>query len=176
MSLGFYREMTKDAIYEDIGKEVIKQHVGSQWANVVYKSIGFGYTKLLQTTSGQQLFLTKEERFSLHLANLSIDMLDNLKCAEIVNIVSNNAIFTDQTLRYFYGNNIEIFTWEKLLWLSTRSNIKLGSEKSFGVKDFVAPITFGILTPIIGPAGSGIISRRLSKIDEGIIQKFSLHA
>ena len=31
-----------DPLYDDLGRELVKHHFGSQWANIVYKSIGLG--------------------------------------------------------------------------------------------------------------------------------------
>jgi len=164
--------MTKDKneIYEDIGKEFIKHHVGSQWASVVYKSIGIGYTKLLELTPTQRLFLSKKDRVDLYLANVSIAVLDSLKCAEIANISAPMNIYTNETMRCLDNENIEIITMQKVLWLSVRSNINVaGSKDGFGVKDFVTPIAYGTLTPIIGPAGAGIAARHFARYDEGIL-------
>ena len=42
-------EKPEDTLVEELSKEIVKQTVGSQWANVVYKSLGIGYNKLLKT-------------------------------------------------------------------------------------------------------------------------------
>ena len=38
----------ENELYEDLGKELIKQQVGSQWANLVYKSLGLVSQKISQ--------------------------------------------------------------------------------------------------------------------------------
>ena len=116
------------------------------------------------------LRMTKEERFDFKLASHSITFLENLHCTEIVNLASNNHMFTKETLRYFQRTNIEPFTYEKLLWLVASSNMNLNQKKNndgLGVKDFIAPITIGALGPVIGPAGAGIVSRHINRYDEG---------
>merc|ERR1712227_1183350 len=120
----------ENALYEDLGKELIKQQVGSQWANLVYKSLGIGYSKLMQF---DWLRMSKEERFDFKLASHSIAFLENLHCTQIVNLASYNHIFTAETLRYFQRTNIEPFSYEKLLWLVASSNMNLNQKKSDGL-------------------------------------------
>ena len=61
----------------------------------------------MQTGPGANLFLSKEDKFNIKMANTTITMLEMLKCTEIVNLASNNIIFTPETLRYFERNNMK---------------------------------------------------------------------
>ena len=117
----------------------------------------------MQTGPGANLFLSKEDKFNIKMANTTITMLEMLKCTEIVNLASNNIIFTPETLRYFERNNIEKFSYEKLLWLTARSNMSVKLEESLGIKDFIVPITVGALGPVVGPAGAAIAAKHIAR-------------
>ena len=131
----------------------------------------------------------------MKIGGRTIEMLELLRCTEIVNCASNNAILAwfklkdinkkiikkkskfqqtilinskiePESLRYFTRTNIEPFPPGKLLWLIARSNMKFSTSEALGMKDFVQPLALGVLTPVIGPAGSGILARRILTYDE----------
>ena len=41
------------------------------------------------------------------------------------------------------------------------------NKDALGIRDFVGPVLYPVLTPVVGPVGVKIVEKQLLKLDEG---------